>query len=458
MPKPNEIRLGQLLIQKRWCTLQQINRGLDIQQQMRDKGTRSSLGKILIQKGYVDEEKIKVALSVMGTLRLVCGPCSMDIPVTNYSPGSDYKCPKCQQPLAMSDPCLEPQDVGSSATFAVPADTPPSATSGPVELPRQEMTGDDPIAGKIIGGCQVLERIAKGGMGVVYKAKQLKLDRPVAVKILSEDLAKDRSYVHRFIQEARSAAELSHGNIVQIFDVGEINGLFYIILEYVDGSNLRDILDSHKRLDPARALEIALQAGHALKHAHQRGVIHRDIKPENIMVTHDGMVKIADLGLAKKMASGNQDGGITSAGAILGTPYYMAPEQVKDFRQVDGRSDIYSLGVTLFRALTGSVPFKGRTPVEVMIKVVEGKRPSIRSLEANVPEDVELFVDRMMHRRPDNRFQDFSELIRDLETILYRLRTEGELPSKSKVPVTLDGAVEGELQPEREEDLQEQES
>ena len=320
------------------------------------------------------------------------------------------------------------------------------------------MTGDDPIAGKIIGGCQVLERIAKGGMGVVYKAKQLKLDRPVAVKILSEDLAKDRSYVHRFIQEARSAAELSHGNIVQIFDVGEINGLFYIILEYVDGSNLRDILDSHKRLDPARALEIALQAGHALKHAHQRGVIHRDIKPENIMVTHDGMVKIADLGLAKKMASGNQDGGITSAGAILGTPYYMAPEQVKDFRQVDGRSDIYSLGVTLFRALTGSVPFKGRTPVEVMIKVVEGKRPSIRSLEANVPEDVELFVDRMMHRRPDNRFQDFSELIRDLETILYRLRTEGELPSKSKVPVTLDGAVEGELQPEREEDLQEQES
>jgi serine/threonine protein kinase len=136
----------------------------------------------------------------------------------------------------------------------------------------------------------------------------------------------------------------------------------------------------------------------------------------------------------------------------------MAPEQVKDFRQVDGRSDIYSLGVTLFRTLTGSVPFKGRTPVEVMIKVVEGKRPSIRSLEPEVPEDVELFVDRMMHRRPDNRFQDFAELIRDLEAILYRLRTEGEMPGGSQISIVLESAKEDEREPERANDFQEQDS
>ena len=428
MPKPNEVRFGQVLIQKRWCSLQQFNRALNIQSQLREKGTSTSLGKILVDKGYVEEEKIKIALSVMGTLRLVCVSCKVDISASNYAPGSEYNCPKCQQALAPSDPCLEePHEAAEPEDFGITqidsSDMPIEAIGSP---PRNEAPEEDSIVGKIVGGCQVLERIAKGGMGVVYKAKQLKLGRPVAVKILSEDLAKDRNYVRRFIQEARSAAELSHGNIVQIFDVGEITGLFYIIMEFVDGSNLRDILDTQLKLDPENALEVALQAGHALKHAHQRGVIHRDIKPENIMITRDGMIKIADLGLAKKMAGEGQDGGITSAGAILGTPYYMAPEQVKDFKQVDQRSDIYSLGVTLFRALSGSVPFKGRTPMEVMIKVVEGKRPSLKSLDDDIPEDVELFVDRMMHRRPDNRFQDFSELLQELEAILYRLRSRCE--------------------------------
>jgi serine/threonine-protein kinase len=388
----------------------------------------------LLAKGFLENDAAWRALATVGRLLSLCPSCQYQTAVADYQPGQTLRCPRCQTELGLAElKAQAKRDPTQHLTLesVESPETPVEEPSAPPPPPESEPEADDPILFKVIGGCQIIRRIAKGGMGVVYQAKQLKLGRPVAVKVLSEELAKDRNFVHRFLQEARSAAELNHGNIVHIIDVGEINGLFYIIMEYVDGSNLREILDAHEKLDPERALEIALQASQALRHAHQRGVIHRDIKPENIMIACDGMVKIADLGLAKKVAPGEQDGGITSAGAILGTPYYMAPEQVKDFSKVDGRSDIYSLGVSLFRALTGGVPFKGRTPVEVMIRVVEGKRASIHSLNPAVPEAVEQLVDRMMHRFPEKRFQDFAEVIQEMEAVLYDLRSQRRLPSGS---------------------------
>jgi serine/threonine-protein kinase len=263
---------------------------------------------------------------------------------------------------------------------------------------------------KIIGGCQILEQIARGGMGVVYKARQLNLKRTVAIKILSEELSKDKTYVERFIQEARSAAVLSHGNIVHINDVGDHNGIFYFIMEYVDGENLRDILAQRGYLDVPRTLEIALQVAHALQHAHRRGIIHRDIKPENIMITREGVVKLADMGLAKRISSRDLCG-ITNTGSIFGTPFYMAPEQAKDFSKVDRRSDIYSLGVTIYKALTGKVPYDGRTPIEVMIKTLEGKHAKLRELRPEIPAEVEQMVERMISRDPGQRYQEAGELI-----------------------------------------------
>jgi len=269
---------------------------------------------------------------------------------------------------------------------------------------------------KIIGGCQILEQIARGGMGVVYRAKQLNLGRIVAIKILSEELSKDRTYVERFIQEAHSAAVLSHGNIVHVNDVGDHNGIFYFIMEYIDGENLREILIKDGALDVDRALEITLQVAHALQHAHHRGIIHRDIKPENIMITREGSVKLADMGLAKRIASRDLCG-ITNTGSILGTPYYMAPEQAKNFSKVDRRSDIYSLGVTLYKALTGKVPFEGRSPIEVMVKTLEGKHATLCELRPEIPREVEDLVERMIAREPENRFQEAGELITAIKNL-----------------------------------------
>src|SRR5690606_16696914 len=166
------------------------------------------------------------------------------------------------------------------------------------------------------------ERIAAGGMGVIYRATQLNLGRTVAVKILSRELSSDEAFVRRFIEEARSAAQLSHGYIVHINDVGDYHGIFYFTMEYVDGIDLKTLLKERKLLPIPLSLEITTQVARALEHAHGRGIIHRDIKPENIMITRDGAVKLADLGLAKKLSTGGADG-LTQAGSVLGTPYYM---------------------------------------------------------------------------------------------------------------------------------------
>ncbi len=402
MSKPADIQLGQHLIQKRICSLRQVNEALEAQRELRSQGATRPLGLILIQKGYIVEETLRQVLADLGVLELECPACREVNSITSYAPGVEYRCPRCRSLMVLTDP--------ARPKGGLKAAPPPY-----VEEHKVPETDEDPLISKVIGGCQILKKIARGGMGVVYEARQLNLGRIVAIKILSEELAKDRTYVERFIQEARSAAVLSHGNIVHINDVGEHNGIFYFIMEHIDGENLRDILQRGV-LEVSRAVEIGLQVSHALQHAHSRGIIHRDIKPENIIVTPEGVVKLADMGLAKRVAPGSATG-ITNAGSILGTPFFMAPEQAKDFRQVDRRSDIYSLGVTLYKALTGKVPFDGRSPIEVMIKAIDGKHPSIRELRPEVPADLEAVVERMMDRDPDRRFQDSSDVIAALKAV-----------------------------------------
>ena len=279
----------------------------------------------------------------------------------------------------------------------------------------------DSYIGKVLGGCQIESKIAHGGMGVVYRAVQLNLGRIVAIKLLSEDLAKDRSFVRRFLQEARAAAQLNHGGIVHINDVGEQQGVFYFVMEFVDGQNLKEILEVRKYLDIGETIEIMIQVCHALRHAHSRGIIHRDIKPENIMITRDGVVKLADLGLAKRVSDKSVD--ITHAGSILGTPFYMPPEQAKDLSKVDERSDIYSLGVSMYRMISGKVPFYGRSPIEVLIKVLDGKKAPMHELRQDVPKEVETLVDVMMQRLPDERFQSVEDVLEELVRVDVLLKS-----------------------------------
>jgi hypothetical protein len=441
MARKYDIKLGQLLIQKQWCTLRQVSDALDRQQELTRRGKREALGRLLVREGILSTDQLMVALDEIGALTLTCEHCQVFYSLAEYDKTRTYDCRSCGKPLVLGDP---PSDMSkiipyhSTRTFAVPVDAfdpdvgdrsgPPVSPSpkGKIAAVQPAVEGD-PFIGKVLGGCKILSRIAAGGMGVVYKALQLNLDRIVAVKILSRELASDHVFVRRFIEEARSAAQLNHGNIVHINDVGDVQGVFFFTMEFVDGLNLKTLLDDISTIPVHHAIDIIQQVSRALHHAHQRGVIHRDIKPENIMITGEGVVKLADLGLAKKIDGGPVDG-LTQAGSVLGTPYYMAPEQARDFRRADARSDIYSLGVTLYRMLTGTVPFPGRTPIEVMMRVLEGKRPPMRSFRPELPAYIDEITDRMMHPDPTSRFQDVAELLAELGQVRDRLERARDQP------------------------------
>jgi eukaryotic-like serine/threonine-protein kinase len=274
-----------------------------------------------------------------------------------------------------------------------------------------------------IPGYQMLERLGKGSMGMVFKARQTSVDRIVAVKILLDALAQNKEFIKRFDREAKIAAKLAHNNIVNAIDAGEVNGHHFFVMEYVEGSTIKDALDQHKAYDEKVALKIVMAVAEALKHAHQRGLIHRDIKPENVILTRDGNVKLADLGLARLTA--DEKWAMSEAGMAIGTPYYISPEQVRGQVDVDIRADIYSLGATLYHMVTGRVPYDGETPTEVMRKHVDKNAVLIPPdhLNTNLSSGLGMVVETMMSKNRDNRYRNPDDLILDLKCLL-----QGESP------------------------------
>ena len=274
-----------------------------------------------------------------------------------------------------------------------------------------------------IPGYQIIERLGKGSMGLVFKAKQTSVDRIVAVKVLLDTLALNKEFIKRFDREAKIAAKLSHNNIVNAIDAGEVEGHHYFVMEYVEGATIKDELDKNKVFDEKVAVKIVLAVAEAMKHAHERGLIHRDIKPENVMLTKDGNVKLADLGLARPTADENW--AMSEAGMAIGTPYYISPEQVRGQVDVDIRGDIYSLGATLYHMVTGRVPFAGATPQEVMRKHVDKNvhLEPVDHLNTRLSSGIGVVVETMMARNRDNRYRNPDDLILDLKCLL-----QGESP------------------------------
>lgn len=266
-----------------------------------------------------------------------------------------------------------------------------------------------------IPGYRILGKLGSGAMAVVYKAKQLSLDRTVAIKVLPKKFVQKSDYVERFYKEGRIAAKLNHNNIVQAIDVGEVGGLYYFVMEYVEGKTLYDDLAKGKIFSEKEALDIIIQVANALAHAHSQGLIHRDVKPKNIMINKEGIVKLADMGLARETSD------IKAAkheqGKAFGTPYYIAPEQIRGEMDIDGRADIYALGATLYHMVTGRVPFDGSTPAEVMRKHL--KEPLIppdhinTSLSAGISEVIEV----MMAKNKEDRYKNVEELLIDLQAV-----------------------------------------
>jgi serine/threonine-protein kinase len=263
-----------------------------------------------------------------------------------------------------------------------------------------------------LGDFRLLKKLGTGGMGSVYKAHQASLDRVVAVKVLARHLAAKETCLQRFKREAKVMARLDHPNILRCFGVGEERGFHYYAMDYADGGSVTAWLRELGRLEVGDALHVALACARALEYAHENNLVHRDIKPDNVLLTSRGVVKLADMGLVKVL---EDDLELTESGVGAGTPIYMAPEQARNAKYADARSDIYSLGCMLYHLLTGHLPWTGETSAEVL-KSKENEKPQpARRFNPDVPPRLDLILDKMTAREPDLRYQTCAELIADLE-------------------------------------------
>jgi len=290
----------------------------------------------------------------------------------------------------------------------------------------------------VVGDYVVLEKVGAGGMGVVFKAQHRRMKRNVALKMLPPNFSQDESAIRRFEREVEVAAKLNHRNIVAALDAREENGNHYLIMEFVEGSALTTIVERDGTLPVPIAVDYIMQAAYGFSHAHQLGVIHRDVKPSNLMVDDDGTVKILDMGLARIDLPGGDSlaktqTNLTSAGVVMGTINYVSPEQALDSRSVDFRTDIYSLGCTLYFLLVGRSIYSGETPMKVLVAHREQPIPSLRDDRPEVPAELDAIFRKMVAKKTEDRFQSMSELITSLHTYLGLVAPSADLMDAEEV-------------------------
>lgn len=278
------------------------------------------------------------------------------------------------------------------------------------------------------GRYEIIEKIGVGGMAIVYKAKDLLLNRVVTIKVLRDQFASDEDFVRRFRREAQSAASLSHPNIVSIYDVGKDGDTEYIVMEYVEGQNLKELIRNYAPLSSEQSIHLALQIAAAIRHAHDHHIIHRDIKPHNILVTADGRAKVTDFGIARAVSAAT----MTHTGDIVGSVHYLSPEQAKGV-QTNEQSDLYSLGIILYELLTGKVPYDGETPIAIALKHLQENPVLPTKLNPRISEGLENMILKAIAKAPEKRYQTALEFIEDLTHI-----QNGEPLRKIERPVVED--------------------
>lgn len=289
------------------------------------------------------------------------------------------------------------------------------------------------LEGRLLGNrYEILERIGNGGMATVYKAKCHVLNRYVAVKILKDEFTTDEEFVKRFNTEAQSVASLTHPNIVSVYDVGHEGDLYYIVMELIQGKTLKDIIISDGALNWKWSINIAIQIASALETAHRNNIIHRDIKPHNIIITEDGIAKVTDFGIAKSVSNST----ITAFGTTLGSVHYFSPEHARG-GFTDAKSDLYSLGVVLYEMVTGKVPFDADTPVSVALKHMQETPKDPINLNPAIPLAVNKIVMKAMKKDPNLRYQNATEMLKDLTLALknpdgefVKVGTEDDFPTQ----------------------------
>jgi eukaryotic-like serine/threonine-protein kinase len=287
-------------------------------------------------------------------------------------------------------------------------------------------------SGQKIPGYKILGKLGSGAMATVFKARQISLDRTVAIKVLPRKFTTNAQFIERFYAEGRAAAQLNHPNIVQAFDVGKAGDYHFFVMEYVDGRTVYDDIVKHKRYSEAEAIDIVIQIAESLQHAHERGLIHRDVKPKNIMINPEGVAKLADMGLARAIT--DKEAAEAEAGKAFGTPYYISPEQIRGELNIGPPADIYSLGATLYHMVTGNVPFDGKNPSAVMHKHLKSPLVAPDHVNPKLSQGISEVIEMMMHKDPRRRYQSCKDLLVDLRAI-----RKGDLPPiahKDVVPAT----------------------
>ncbi|MGZ4356109.1 MAG: protein kinase domain-containing protein, partial [Gaiellaceae bacterium] len=273
------------------------------------------------------------------------------------------------------------------------------------------------VGERIADRYELQEVVGHGGMSTVYKAHDSLLERNVALKVLHQQYNEDEDFVERFKHEARSVAQLQHPNIVTVIDRGEEDGRQYIVFEFIDGENLKELVVRKGRLDLRDALEIANEIAHGLAFAHDHGLVHRDVKPQNVLLNGDGRAKVTDFGIARSL---DVDHGVTQTGTILGTSNYIAPEQASG-QPVDAHTDVYSLGIVLYEMLTGELPFPGESFVAIAMRHIQEPSPNVLDVRGDIPLRVAEMIDRALEKDPEQRFPTMDAFAAEIEASLAEL-------------------------------------
>ena len=430
-----------LFVQLGILDAEKLKRCLEFQDTFGKQGLKLSLPHVILNLGMAKPEQVARVMAHKTTATLRCPGCSRRFTVPDFQANRRYKCEPCLAYLeavvdeSLAAPTSVPGSPERPPGIPVPLPQLPRAPSaGPLTPTPAAFVRKDPFEGRQFGGkYKIVKRLAKGGMGAVYLAQNVSNEQRVAVKILTEEFSKMPGIQGRFKREASATGRLEHPNIVATIEMAQEETYTYIVMEYVDGGSLIELIVKEKKVAPNRTVEIMSDILAGLQHAHDRGVIHRDIKPANVLLTTEGRAKVIDFGLAKDAEAQTI---LTLSGNVVGTPAYMAPEQAKG----DGSgppADLYSCGILTFLMLTGKKPFEGKSLVDTLNKQINDPLPSIRDATPEVPAALEEAVKKMCAKDPARRYQSPNE------TIVALRRAVGLPVDESIIPKTPVGGASG---------------